>query len=50
MLRSLRRMALPAMLLAVTSLVGCGDSACKDLCDGTPQEIEACERVCDGNI
>ncbi|MBW2162277.1 MAG: hypothetical protein JRH14_20330 [Deltaproteobacteria bacterium] len=50
MLRSLRRMALPVMLLAVTSLVGCGDSVkdeCKDACDGTQQEIDACRAVCD---
>jgi len=50
MLRSLRRMALPVMLLAVMSLVGCGDSArdeCKDLCDGTQQEIDACRAACD---
>jgi hypothetical protein len=50
MLRSLRRMALPVMLLAVTSLVGCGDSArdeCRNACDGLEQEIEACRRACD---
>ena len=50
MLRSLRRMALPVMLLAAMSLVGCGDSArdeCKDACDGIDQEIEVCQRACD---
>jgi hypothetical protein len=50
MLRSLRRMALPVMLLAAMSLVGCGDSArdeCRDACDGTQQEIDACREACD---
>ena len=50
MLRSLRRMALPAMLLAVMSVVACGDSArddCKDACDGIPAEVEACKAACD---
>ena len=48
--RSLRRMALPVTLLAAMFLVGCGDSAqdeCKDLCDGTQQEIDACRTACD---
>ena len=50
MLRSLRTMALPVMLLAAVSLVACGDSAsdkCKDACDGIQQEIEACRAACD---
>jgi hypothetical protein len=50
MLRSLRRMAVPVMLLAAMSLVGCGNDAkqdCKDACDGVEQEIEACRRACD---
>jgi hypothetical protein len=50
MLRSLRRMALPVMLLAVMSLLGCGDSArdeCRALCDGTQQEIDLCRAVCE---
>jgi hypothetical protein len=49
-LRSLRRMAVPVMLLAAMSLVGCGNDAkqdCKDACDGIQQEIEACQRACD---
>ena len=53
MLRSLRRMALPVMLLAAMSLVGCGDSArneCYDLCDGTQQEIDFCRAVCDDEL
>jgi hypothetical protein len=43
-------MALPAMLLAVMSVVGCGDSArdeCKDACDGIPAEVDACKAACD---
>jgi len=43
-------MALPVMLLAAMSLIGCGDSArdeCKDYCDGTQQEIDACRAACD---
>ena len=50
MLRSFRRMALPVMLLAVMSVVACGDSArdeCKDACDGIPAEVEACKIACD---
>jgi len=51
MLRSLRRVAMPVMLLAAASLVGCGDSGnCKDLCDGTDREIEVCRAACDGII
>jgi hypothetical protein len=49
-LRSLRRVAVPVMLLAAMLLVACGDSAkdeCKDLCDGTQQEIDACRAACD---
>ena len=50
MLRSLRAMAVPVVLLAAASLVGCGDSgdACKDACDGTDREIEVCRAACDG--
>jgi hypothetical protein len=50
MLRSLRRMALPIMLLAAMSLLGCGDSArneCYDECDGNQQEIDLCRALCD---
>ena len=50
MLRSLRSMVLPAMLLAAMSMVGCANDAkqeCKDACDGLEQEIEACQRACD---
>ena len=52
MLRSLRRMAVPVMLLAAMSLVGCGDSArneCYDECEreGTQAEIDLCRAVCD---
>ena len=53
MLRSLRRMALPVMLLAAMSLVGCGDSArneCYDLCDGNDREIELCRAACDDEL
>jgi len=49
-LRSLRTMALPVMLLAALSLAACGDSAsdkCKDECDGLEQEIEACRAARD---
>ena len=50
MLRSTRRMALPVMLLAAMSLVGCGNDArqeCKDRCDGTDREVEICQAACD---
>lgn len=52
MLRSLRAMVVPVMLLAATSLVGCGDSgdACKDACDGTDREVEVCQAACDGIV
>jgi len=51
MLRSLRAMVVPVMLLAAASLLGCGDSNnCKDLCDGTDQEIEVCQAACDGVV
>jgi len=53
MLRSLRRMAVPVMLLAAMSLLGCGDSArneCYDLCDGTDREIELCRAACDDEL
>ena len=51
-LRSLRRVAVPVMLLAAMSLVGCGDSArneCYDECEreGTQAEIDLCRAVCD---
>lgn len=51
LLRSLRRIVVPVVLLAAASLVGCGDSNnCKDLCDGTDREIEVCRAACDGVI
>jgi len=49
MLRSPRRIVVPVVLLAATAMVGCGaENDCKDACDGTQQEIEACQAVCDG--
>ena len=39
-----------ALLAGTFALTGCGDDArdaCKDECDGTPQEIEACQAACD---
>lgn len=52
LLRSLRRIVVPGVLLAAASLVGCGDSgnACKDACDGTDREIEVCQAACDGIV
>ena len=52
MLRSLRRMAVPVMLLAAMSLVGCGDSArneCYDLCDNE-RDTELCRAACDDEL
>jgi len=46
----LYRLFLAVLMTSTFVLTGCGDSArdeCKDACDGTPQEIEACEAVCD---
>lgn len=46
----LYRLSLVVLMTGAFALTGCGDDArdeCKDACDGTAQEIEACQAACD---